>query len=326
MDSRKQNKKSPYSVQVYSEAEYHPWNSFVSSAKNATFLFHRDFMEYHKDRFTDFSLMIYKNQNLVAVLPANKVDGTLYSHQGLTYGGLVLSPDSDLVEIEEITSQVFRFIKYEGFYNLILKSFPDIYQKASSVELAYVLQKEKASIINQNLILAIDLRSDFKIHKSKLKRFRKCKKGGFQISEDLKEFQKFWTQLLIPRLQEKHQSTSVHSFPEILQLQSAFPDNIVQYNIYKDEELLAGITIFKSANVVKSQYGIASKTGERLGALDMLFVKLIDDFKLEGFSYFSMGTINDDSKIGYNVGMLKQKQEFGCQMFLQPVYQLDLND
>ena len=49
-------------------------------------------MEYHKDRFDDYSLMIFNvNNKLVAILPAHKVDSVLYSHQGLTYGGLVLS-------------------------------------------------------------------------------------------------------------------------------------------------------------------------------------------------------------------------------------------
>ena len=49
------------------------WNTFVSKAKNATFLFHRNFMEYHKNRFQDFSLVVQEDQKWVAVLPANIV-------------------------------------------------------------------------------------------------------------------------------------------------------------------------------------------------------------------------------------------------------------
>ena len=39
--------------------------------------------------FQDASLMIYRKGQLYALLPANRLGDTLYSHQGLTYGGLI---------------------------------------------------------------------------------------------------------------------------------------------------------------------------------------------------------------------------------------------
>ena len=33
------------------------WDSFVATSKNGTFLFMRDYMDYHADRFADHSLM-----------------------------------------------------------------------------------------------------------------------------------------------------------------------------------------------------------------------------------------------------------------------------
>ena len=67
------------------------WDSFVRESKNGTFLFMRDYMEYHADRFDDYSLMYYKGDKLLSLLPANRKGETLWSHQGLTYGGLVLN-------------------------------------------------------------------------------------------------------------------------------------------------------------------------------------------------------------------------------------------
>ena len=78
-----------YTVRLYEAQDFDVWNTFISTAKNATFLFHRDFMEYHSDRFQDYSLLVFDEKKLVAVLPANRVENTVYSHQGLTYGGLV---------------------------------------------------------------------------------------------------------------------------------------------------------------------------------------------------------------------------------------------
>ena len=53
------------------------WNSFVAASKNGTFLFDRRYMDYHADRFTDHSLMIYRRGKLYALLPANVSGDTL---------------------------------------------------------------------------------------------------------------------------------------------------------------------------------------------------------------------------------------------------------
>jgi hypothetical protein len=56
-------------------------DTLVSAAKNATFLFSHDYMNYRSDRSAGHSLMIFNDQVLVAVLPANlNANGTLISH------------------------------------------------------------------------------------------------------------------------------------------------------------------------------------------------------------------------------------------------------
>jgi hypothetical protein len=45
------------------------WDEFVRRSKNGTFLFHRDYMEYHSDRFFDSSLLFSENGILVSVMP-----------------------------------------------------------------------------------------------------------------------------------------------------------------------------------------------------------------------------------------------------------------
>ena len=54
------------------------WDQFVAQSKNGTFLFQRNFMDYHADRFFDCSLMIYdgispddeyKESSLIACIP-----------------------------------------------------------------------------------------------------------------------------------------------------------------------------------------------------------------------------------------------------------------
>ena len=107
-----------YHVEKYSSIRYDLWNEFVANAKNATFLFHRDFMEYHQDRFEDYSLLVFDdNQQIIAVLPANKVGEALFSHQGLTYGGVLLQEKTKLSDCISIVKSVFDYLDALGLKN-----------------------------------------------------------------------------------------------------------------------------------------------------------------------------------------------------------------
>ena len=119
-----------YTVRRYSSEYFELWNAFISIAKNATFLFHRDFMEYHSDRFQDFSLLVFEGEKLMSVLPANRVGDTVFSHQGLTYGGLVLDDDYEsgcqsyiANQLSISSNKVVRCLglddKTAGFYNKV---------------------------------------------------------------------------------------------------------------------------------------------------------------------------------------------------------------
>ena len=91
-----------YEFVRYSPERADEWNSFLSESVNGTFLFDRRYMDYHSDRFSDASLMVYRRGKLYALLPANVEGSTLYSHQGLTYGGLVTGTASTASAICEL--------------------------------------------------------------------------------------------------------------------------------------------------------------------------------------------------------------------------------
>ena len=84
------------SIETYESKYKSQWDSFIDVSKNATFLFKRDFMDYHSSRFEDSSFLIFKDLELVALFPANIEANNLYSHKGLTYGGLVVKENIKL--------------------------------------------------------------------------------------------------------------------------------------------------------------------------------------------------------------------------------------
>lgn len=315
--------KSEYKVKVYSENDFKLWNDFVVKAKNATFLFYRDFMEYHKDRFEDHSLLVFKNDKLVALLPANKKGRELYSHQGLTYGGLVSGVKVCVLEAKKIVQSILNYLKINDFETFLIKQLPQIYCSLPSYEFEYVIKKMPFQVYETNLILAVDLRNDLNIHKSKLKNYRRALSNNVQVKES-NMFGDFWNRILEPKLKEKYSSKPVHTLNEITKLKEKFPTCIRQFNAYLEDEIIAGITLFEKNGVVKSQYGAANQLGEKNKALDYLFLELIYKFKNEGKTFFSMGTVSNDSEQGFNEGMLKQKQELGCAIFLQDFYKIEL--
>lgn len=62
-------------ARVFRRDEGPLWNEFVRNSKNGTFLFCRDYMDYHADRFEDFSAIVESNGRPLALFPASRRDG-----------------------------------------------------------------------------------------------------------------------------------------------------------------------------------------------------------------------------------------------------------
>jgi len=88
-----------FDIKLYEKGDKDEWNRFVGTSKNGTFLLLRDYMDYHSDRFHDHSLMIFRNGKLYALLPANEAGDTFFSHQGLTYAGLLTTEHASAEDI-----------------------------------------------------------------------------------------------------------------------------------------------------------------------------------------------------------------------------------
>lgn len=312
-----------YSIRPYQESDYELWNTFVSAAKNATFLFHRDFMEYHKERFEDFSLLVFDKVKLVAVLPANRVDNKVYSHQGLTYGGLVYASKLKIEKIEVILDLLFDFFKSKRIEHFYLHPIPSFYLGQGNAAIDFFLMKRGAQLYRKEMNMVAHLHQEIPISKSKLKHFRRTEVLGLRVVEET-NFQPFWEKILEPRLAEKYDTKPVHSLAEIQLLHERFPKNIKQFSAYLEDKIIAGITIFEFENGVKSQYGATSKKGEKYRALDFLFISLLDVFQKRGKHFFDMGIVNDSGEKGFHSGLLQQKEELGCTVWNQDFYKIKL--
>lgn len=312
------------SVRLYNKEDYHKWNEFVANAKNATFLFHRDFMEYHQDQFQDFSLLVLdEKDNLKAVFPANRVEDVVFSHQGLTYGGLVVNQKTKLSDSIVLFQEVLKFLNQNQIQNLDIKILPSIYSDFPSDELEYLAFLCQAELTRRDTLSVIDLQSQFKYSHGRKQEISKAKTLDFKIREE-NTFDAFWNEVLIPNLAEKHQAKPVHCLAEITLLKERFPKNIRQFNVYLDDKIVAGTTIFESSRVAHSQYISGKANAETNLSLDFLHHYLITEV-FKDKKYFDFGISNENQGKNINSGLLFWKESFGARTITQSFYRFNTN-
>jgi hypothetical protein len=311
-----------FKIIKYTSEYYNLWNDFVADAKNATFLFHRDFMEYHSDRFEDYSLLIFdEKENLKAILPANKVGNVLYSHQGLTYGGIIIHSSLKLEKFVSIYSEILRYLNENEIEILNFKLIPNIYCTFPSEEINYALFLSESKLIRRDALVTLDLKAQFKIDSNRLEGVKRAEKLDLEIKKD-SNFLGFWNRILIPNLEIKHEAKPVHTLDEIQALQEKFPHNIVQYNVYQNNEIIAGTTLFINLKTVHVQYISAIGDKNQHGALDYLFYYLITK-EFSDYLYFDFGISNENQGKNINKGLQYWKETFGARTFTQDFYEVE---
>jgi len=286
-------------------------------------LFHRDFMEYHQDSFEDFSLLIFNQEKLVAVLPANKIRNKIFSHQGLTYGGFVFS---NKVAFQTVLGSVMSLLKYLSENNIqaiVLKQLPKIYHLRPSDEMDYLLFILKAKLVRKNLSMTIPLNNTMNYSKLRTRKIKMALSSDLRIIID-EDFSSFWNEVLIPNLRNKYGVKPVHSLSEINYLHEKFPNKIKQYNVYMNGEILAGCTVFETKKVAHLQY-ISTKKDKNVGALDFLINELIYEVYKDK-EYFDFGISNENEGKNINLGLLNWKQSFGASPVIHDFYEIQVEN
>ncbi|AWI27328.1 GNAT family N-acetyltransferase [Flavobacterium pallidum] len=308
-----------YTVIRYRSTEATGWNDFLKTAKNATFLFNRNFMDYHADRFPDFSLMVYNEERLVALLPANIDNGTILSHQGLTYGGLVYG-NLKLQEVILVFREILLFLQQQGILKLVYKSIPSVYCLKPAQEVEYALFLAKAQIVRRDALSVLAHNGENEVSDLRKRGIKKGIKSGLVVKEE-NHFEDFWNQILIPNLESRHQAKPVHSLQEIELLASRFPENIRQFNVYHQNKIVGGTTVFETENVAHAQYIAANETRAELGSLDFLFNELTHNIFREK-KFFDFGISNEMQGRKLNSGLSYWKESFGATTITQDFYEV----
>lgn len=309
-------------IKNYSVDRMREWNRFVEDSKNPHFFFQRNYLEYHGDRFQDFSLMVYdKKDSLLAVLPANLSGDTLFSHQGLTFGGFIVSDSMRTETMVGIFEELIAFLKLHNIKNLIYKCIPYVYHKKPAEEDRYALFLNDAKLIRRDVTSTIYLGEEVRYSKGRKWTINKAKKENIEVSES-KDLSSFWC-ILESVLEDQHKARPVHTLAEIEMLASLFPENIRLFLASHEGKPTSGALVFENQIIAHTQYLANTIKGREIGALDLLIDHLIKNV-FQNKKYFDFGISNENQGRYLNTGLISQKEGFGARPVVHDFYELKI--
>ena len=296
------------------------WDRFVGTSKNGTFLFNRDYMDYHADRFPDYSFIFFRKSKPYCILPGCWSGEIFSSHSGLTYGGFIMGKDCTTKGMMEVLELLIAELKSQGFKRLVYKPVPYIYDLLPSQEDLYCLFRHGAVLKARLVASVLEPGVSLSYKKDRRSAIRKSEKAGIRVTQD-DDYARFWP-ILDENLKKRYNVKPVHSLNEMEYLHSKFPRNIKLFTAFQEEELLAGTVVYLTDRVLHTQYIASTHRGKKTGAVDSIINHLIQNEQGERFLDFGTSCENEGRDL--NESLIYYKEGFGGRGVCYDTYELKL--
>lgn len=307
----------------YTSIDMPVWDACVRASRQGIFLFERAYMDYHAHRFDDHSLLVYKQGQVIAVLPAHVRDNALISHSGLSFGGIVSGTQVKLADMLEIVAALIAYCRTHAFTHLIYKPVPHIFHGVPAEDDVYALTLAGATLHTRAASLCINLASALAIPSRRMGGVKTAQARGVTV-EQSQDFPRFWD-ILTERLHDAHGAEPVHTLEEIQSLHSRFPQHIRLYAALQDKQMIAGVLVYEYARTLRTQYIAADRVGRAVAAVDLIIYEVLTKLHQQTqLAYFDLGTSVRAQDDTVNAGLYAQKEKFGGRPILIDTYHLDM--
>jgi|APSaa5957512535_1039671.scaffolds.fasta_scaffold08024_2 hypothetical protein len=301
----------------YSQLYRKQWNEFVASSKNGTFLIDRNYMDYHSDRFEDYSIMAYKNNNLKAILPCSVSNNNiLTSHAGLTYGGLLTDHTIRTPEMLLVMKKMMEFFVRNNIKEVYYKTIPHIYHKLPAEEDLYCLFRNNFELYRRDVSSSINIKSTT-IKGKKINGAKRAQKLGMELVE-MEDCQSL-IDLINTNLKEKYGTVATHTAQELNFLKNRFDKNIKFYHAVLQGKILGGAVMFITDTVAHAQYIVTNDEGKSKRALDFMIVTLVNHFN-NIVDWFDYGISTENNGHILNESLIKSKEDFNMSAICYDTY------
>lgn len=317
-----------FTLRAYGPSDAPAWNALVAASANGSFLFDRGFMDYHADRFADASLLVEQRGRLVALLPAHEGGDGWASHDGLSYGGLVLAEPLGPQAMLALLQAVQAHGRQHGRAALRYKTMPSIYHRLPCEDDRWALWRLGAQLARRDALAVIGptpahwppgrRRPITRAMRQRAALDIVWHDGAAPQAEG--DWAAFWA-LLADELRARHGQAPVHSLDEIRLLARRFPAHIRLGLARREAAPVAGVVLFETATVCHLQYMAATAAGRRVAALDQLLEPAIARAQAGG-RWFDFGHSHEDGGRALNAGLAFYKASFGASAVVHDHYLL----
>jgi hypothetical protein len=253
--------------------------------------------------------MFYEGGKLVAALPANEQNGTLVSHGGLTYGGLLLATRNRTVGVGEAFEALLDYCVTAGLSAIRYKCVPAIYHQYPAEEDLYWLFRNGFTLARRDISTTIRIDAPRHLTKGRKWAMSRAKQANLKVTES--------TELIGPiieiatqNLETKYGGRLTHSVDEMHLLAKKFPLNIRTFGVHENGYLLGGSIVFLSPNVAHTQYIAFTDEGKDQFGFDALMLKWMGD-TFSGIQYLDFGISTEQEGQWLNQGLIEFKESFG---------------
>ena len=317
-------------ARVFATSDTSAWEAFVETANNGTMFHERKFLGYHpQGRFKDHSLIIEKKGKIKALFPAVELssDGkrSLVSHQGSSYGGIIVQRNFSFQESYDFVEAVVDHAKEAGFERIQMTLPPAIYQHTVSNYLDFSLithgftykKRDVSSMLTIEATPEENLARFASTHRTAVRKAIK-QEVTVRESDDWSDFY----HLLQENLKIRHNVQPTHTLEELMCLKALYPEKIRLFGAYWQGKLIAGVVNFAvNQDVVLAFYISHIEDYQHLRAVNLLFYEIITWCHLNDFQYLDFGifTVNMEP----NFGLGRFKENFGASGVFRDTFELN---
>lgn len=312
-------------VHKYTEKDHKKWEDFVCKANNGTIFHSLKFLSYHPaDRFKPHHLIVREKENILAVFPAVIDDKAIISHQGASYGGLVLKQGLGIHDIYLIVSHLVDHFKKEGANQVLLTQTPLIYYESPNQYVDFALIRHGFHYRKRELtaVIPLDVAEPLLVfHGDARRSTKKAIREGVtvKISDDLSGYYN----ILKNNLGMRHNVTPTHTLPELLKLKNMYPEDIVLFGVYLKEKVIGGMVVFvANPRVILAFYISHDGHFQAYRPVNILFYEVMKWGRDKGFKYLDLGTFTLNMEPNWGLGRFKENHN--ARGFLRDTYEVEL--
>jgi len=306
-------------IQSYNDELERKWEYFVTHSENGTLFHLRKFLGYHRQKkFTDASVIFYREQKITAVMPAViqniYEERVFFSHPGASYGGLVIGEKTGLEDVCEMVDLLTTYARKRECQRIIITQPPLYYFRKQSSYIDFALHingfHHKKRELSSILTLNQPAETIYRQFPPELKRaLRKAHKSGLYAKKQHEIGEYFY--ILENNLSMRHNVKPTHTREELEILFTLFPDRIKLYSVNMKGKMVGGVVTFAcNARVNLAFYIAHNHDYQQYRPVDLIIWELIQDSIKQGFTFLDFGTFTLNMEP--NWGLCRFKEKFGA--------------